>query len=164
MKRIDFYQKKKDLHNEMLEAIVALFEKMSIDEFDFLPEGEWQRNCFVIISTDGSESTREVLIHKVKCEDGEIYILPFGDDFWIPCEHAGKVVTDTLDELYEAVYDAVGDLLHVYYVCELDENGVPTGKVKKETWRLEYAENIKEQRGFIYNDFDTAMLHAQYKS
>jgi len=163
MKKIDFYRKKKDLHNEMLEAIVALFDKTSIDEFDFLPDdGGWQRICFVILSDDGAGSTREVLVHKVKCVDGEIYILPFDEVRWVPCEHAGKVVTDTLDDLYDAVYEAVGDLLHVYYVCELDENGKPTGKVTKETWRLEYAENMMEQRGFIFNDFETALLHAQY--
>lgn len=163
MKKIDFYQKKKDLHNEMLEAIVALFEKTSITEFNFLPDdGGWQRNCFVILSTDGADSTREVLVRKVKYEDGEIYILPFDEDLWLPCEHAGHVVTDTLDDLYEAVYDAVADINHVYYVCELDEHGKPTGKVTKETWRLEHAENMMEQRGFIYNDFETAMLHAQY--
>lgn len=113
MKRIDFYQKKKDLHNEMLQAIVDLFDKEDIDEIDFLPEGEWQRNCFVIISTDGTDSTREVLVRKVKYEDGEIYILPFDEDLWLPCEHAGHVVTAALDDLYEAVYDAVSDLIHV---------------------------------------------------
>lgn len=165
MEWIDFYKKKKDLHNEMLEAIVALFEKTSITEFDFLPDdGGWQRNCFVILSTDGAESTEEVLVKKVRYEDGEICILPFGSDWWVPCEHAGKVVTDTLDDLYDAVYEEVGDLLHVYYVCELDENGKPTGKVTKETWRLEYAENQMESRGFIYKDFETAAMHAQYKS
>lgn len=162
MERIDFYEKKKALHNEMLEAIVALFEKTSITEFDFLPDDGWQRNCFVILSTDGADSTREVMVRKVKYEDGEIYILPLDEDFWLPCEHAGKVVTDTLDDLYEAVYDTVADLNHVFYVCELDEHGKPTGRVTKETWRLEHAENMMEQRGFIYNDFETAMLHAQH--
>lgn len=161
MKKIDFYQKKKDLHNEMLEAIVALFEKASITEFNFLPDDGWKRNCFITLSTDGAYSTREVQVRKVKYEDGGIYILPFDEDLWIPCEHAGYVVTATLDELYEAVYDAVADLNHVYYVCELDEHCKPTGKVTKETWRLEYAENMMKQRGFIYNDFETAMLHAQ---
>lgn len=163
MKRIDFYEKKKALHLKMLEAIVALFEKTSITEFDFLPDdGGWQRNCFVILSTDGADSTEEVLVKKVRCEDGDVFILPFGWDMWVPCEHAGKVVTDTLDDLYEAVYEEVTDLNFVYYVCELDENGKPTGKVTKETWRLEHAENMMEQRGFIYNDFQTALLHAQY--
>lgn len=113
MKRIDFYQKKKDLHNEMLEAIVALFEKTNITEFDFLPDdGGWQRNCFVILSTDGADSTEEVFVKKVRCKDGNVFILPFGSNCWVPCEHAGKVVTDTLDDLYDAVYDAVADLNH----------------------------------------------------
>lgn len=147
----------------MLEAIVSLFEKTSITEFDFLPnDGGWQRNCFVILSTDEVESTEEVLVKKVRCVDGDVFILPFGRDMWVSCEHAGKVVTDTLDDLYEAVYDTVDDINHVYYVCELDENGKPTGKVTKEKWRLEYAENMMEQRGFIYNDYETAVLHAQH--
>lgn len=163
MKKIDFYEKKKALHNEMLEAIVSLFEKTRITEFDFLPnDGGWQRNCFVILSTDGVESTEEVLVKKVRCVDGDVFILPFGRDMWVSCEHAGKVVTDTLDDLYEAVYDTVADINHVYYVCELDENCKPTGKVTKEKWRLEYSENMMEQRGFIYNDYETAVLHAQH--
>ena len=103
-----------------------------------------------------------MLVKKVRCVDGDVFILPFGRDMWVSCEHAGKVVTDTLDDLYEAVYDTVADLNHVYYVCELDENGKPTGKVTKEKWRLEYAENMMEQRGFIYNDYETAVLHAQH--
>lgn len=163
MERIDFYRKKKDLHNEMLKAIVDIFNKTSITEFEFLPDdGGWQRNCFVILSMDGAYSTEEVLVKKVRCEDGDVQIMPLGLDMWISCEHAGKVVTDTLDDLYDAVYDAVADIKFVYYVCELDENGKPNGNVTIENWRLEYAENMMEQRGFIYNDFQTAMLHAQY--
>lgn len=164
MKKIDFYEKKKALHNEMLEAMKELFAKTSIDEFDFMPDdGDWQRNCFVTLCPNGADRTREVLVRKVKCMDGEIYILPYGGDMWISCEHAGDVVTCTLDDVYDALYGAVGDINHVYYVCELDENGKPTGKVTKETWRLEYAESMIESRGFIYNDFETALLHAQYE-
>lgn len=165
MKRIDFYAKKKALHQEMLEGIVELFHKTGgIEEIDFIPEGEWQRNVYVIVSPDGAESTSEVRIHKVRCIDDEVAILPFGQDNWITCEFAGDVVTDSLDDLYDEVYNEVADLNHVYYVCELDGKGIPTGKVTKETWRLEYAEHQKEQRGFIYNDLETARLHAQYKS
>lgn len=165
MKRIDFYAKKKLLHMEMLEAIVALFEKTGgIEEIDFIPEGEWQRNVYVILSPDGADSTQEVRVHKVRCIEGEVEVLPYGQDNWVSCEFAGDVVTDTLDDLYDEVYNEVADLNHVYYVCELDEKGIPTGKVTKETWRLEYAEHVKEQRGFIYNDLETARLHAQYKS
>ena len=164
MKRIDYYVRKKRLHEEQLGAILYLFDKAGISEIDFLPEGEWQRNCFVIITNGEADTTREVLISKVRVEEGEIYILPFGEEMWIPCEHAGKVVSATLDDLYDAVYDFVADLNHVYYVCELDEKGIPTGKVTKETWRLEYAESQIESRGFIYNDYETALLHAQYKS
>ena len=162
MERIDFYRKKKNLHNEMLDAIVELFNKTSITEFDFLPDDGFQRNCFVILSTDGADSTEEVLVKKVRCEDGDVLILPFGWDMWVSCEYAGKIVTDTLDDLYDAVYEAVADINFEYYVCELNDNGKPTGKVTKEKWRLEYAENMMEQRGFIYNDFETAILHAQY--
>lgn len=162
MKKIDFYEKKKALHNEMLEAMKELFAKTSIDEFDFLPDdGGWQRNCFVTLCPDGADSTREVLVRKVKCMDDEIYILPYGEDSWVPCEHADDVVTCTLDDVYDALYDTVGDIIRTYYVCELDENGKPTGKVTKEVWRLEYAENMMEQRGFIYNDCETALRHAQ---
>lgn len=167
MKRIDFYQKKKDLHNEMLEAIVALFEKAGMDEIDLRPEGEWQYNAYVLYCPDGAYSIQEFRVRKVRNFDGMIEVIAEDDekgDTWISCEHAGDIMTDSLDSLYDAVFDYVGDLNHVYYVCELDENGKPTGKVTKETWRLEYAENMMESRGFIYNDQETARLHVQYKS
>ena len=163
MKRIDFYRKKKDLHNEMLQAIVALFDKSGFDEIDFMPEGEWQRNAYVLYCPDGAYSIQEFQVHKVRFVNGLIEVLAEGDEdeHWISCEHAGDIMTDSLDSLYEAVYDAVADINFVYYVCELDENGKPNGKVTKETWRLEYAESQMESGGFIYNDFETAMLHAQ---
>lgn len=103
-------------------------------------------------------------MHKVRCVDGLIEVLAEGDEdeHWISCEHAGDIMTDSLDSLYEAVYDAVADINFVYYVCELDENGKPNGKVTKEKLRLEYAENMMKERGFIYHDFDTALLHSQY--
>ena len=148
---------------EMYEAIVDLFEKTGgIEEFDFIPEGEWHRYCYVILSPDGVESTQEVRVHKVRCIDGNLEILPYGQDNWVSCEFAGDVVTDTLDDLYDEVYNEVSNINHVYYVCELDENGKPTGKVIKETWRLGYADMMKERCGFIYNDLQTALLHAQY--
>ena len=164
MKRIDYYVRKKRLHEEQLGAILYLFDKAGISEIDFMSEDEWQQNCFAIITNGEADTTREVRIRKVKVEEGEIYILPVDEEKWISCEHTGKVVTATLDDLYDAVYDYVADLHHVYYVCELDENGKPTGKVTKETWRLEYAENMMEQRSFIYKDMETALLHAQRKS
>ena len=103
---------------------------------------------------------------KVRYDEGiiEIIIEDDEDDNWISCQHAGDIMTDSLDSLYDAIYDFVSDLNHVYYVCELDEKGIPTGKVTKETWRLEYAERMMEYRGFIYNDMETAILHAQHKS
>ena len=164
MERIDFYRKKKDLHNEMLQAIVALFDKAGLDEIDFMPEGEWQRNAYVLYCPDGAYSIQEFQVHKVRCVDGLIEVLAEDDEdeHWISCEHAGDIMTDSLDSLYEAVYDAVADINFVYYVCELDEDGNPTGKVTKETWRLEYADNMIESRGFIYHDLDTALLNAQY--
>lgn len=166
MKKIDFYEKKKALHLEMLEAIVALFEKAGFDEIDLLPDGEWQRNAYVLYCPDGAYSIQEFRVWKVRCREGIVEVLAEGDEdeHWISCEHAGDIMTDSLDSLYEAVYDEVADLNHVYYICELDESGKPTGKVTKETWRLEYAESQMESRGFIYNDYETALLHAQYKS
>lgn len=161
MKRIDFYEKKKTLHNEMLKAIVALFDKAAINEFDLRPDDDWQRNCYITLSTDGADSTREVRVKKVKCDDGAICILPDGEDWWVSCEFAGDVVTCTLDDLYDAVYSMVGDIIRTYYICEL-KDGKPTGNVTKEKWRLEYAESMMKQRGFIYNDLETAMLHAQH--
>ena len=164
MKKIDFYEKKKALHLEMLHEIISLFDKVGFDEIDFLPDGEWQRNAYVLYCPDGAYSIQEFRVWRVRCRDGIVEVLAEGDDEdrWISCEHAGDIMTDSLDSLYEAVYDEVADLNFVYYVCEIDKSGKPTGKVTKETWRLEYAEKMKEVNPHIYNDFETALLHAQY--
>ena len=66
MKKIDFYEKKKALHLEMLEAIVALFEKAGIDEIDLRPEGEWQYNAYVLYCPDGAYSIQEFRVRKVR--------------------------------------------------------------------------------------------------
>ena len=160
MKRIDFYKKKKALHNKMLEAIATLFDKVGFDEIDFMPDGELNRNCWIIVSSGGADSTYEERVRKVRCINGWVEVMLKGCDEWISCEWGGDIVADSLDDLYDTVYDAIGDINHVYYVCELDESGKPTGSVKKETWRLEYAERMKEERGYIYNAYQTALMHA----
>lgn len=107
MKRIDFYNKKKSLHNEMLEAISNLFKEAGITDID-LTSGEYFP--YVILSPDGASSTYETLVKKVKYNDGHISIMVEDYDRWISCRHAGCVVTGTLDDLYDAVFDYVTDL------------------------------------------------------
>lgn len=104
MKRIDFYNKKKAIHNEMLEAIANLFKEADITEIDFT-SGE--RNPYIILSPDGASSTYEALVTKVRCKDGSISVMVEDYDRWISCRHAGCVVTGTIDDLYDAVFDYV---------------------------------------------------------
>ncbi len=104
MKRIDFYEKKKTLHNEMLKAIVALFDNAEKNEIDLTGT---PHNAWVVLAPDGCESTIETSVEKVKCEYGMVFIeVGCWDDYgWISCEHAGIVLMDTLDTLYDAVFD-----------------------------------------------------------
>ena len=81
MKKIDFYEKKKALHLEMLEAIVALFEKAGMDEIDLCPDGEWQRNAYVLYCPDGAYSIQEFQVWKVRCREGIVEVLAEGDDY-----------------------------------------------------------------------------------
>ena len=152
MKRIDFYQKRKSLHNEMIEGIVALFEKAGIKEIDLCPDDEWQYNAYVLYCPDGADSIREFRVAKVRCNGGLIEVIAEGDesDNWISCEHAGDIMTCSLDGLYDAVYDYVSDINRTYYECELDRNGKPTGEVIEKTYRIEYAENHMRERGNRY--------------
>lgn len=104
MRRIDFYEKKKAIHNEMLEAIASLFKEADITEIDFT-SGE--RNPYITLSPDGASSTYEALVTKVRCKDGHISVMVEDYDRWISCRHAGCVVTGTIDDLYDAVFDYV---------------------------------------------------------
>lgn len=106
MKRIDFYNMKKALHNEMLEAIVNLFKESGITEIDF--EGDGNQSAYVILSPDGASSTYETLVQKVKCENEQVYVTTEDYDSWLSCRHAGMVVTGTLSDLYDAVFDYIG--------------------------------------------------------
>ena len=161
MEQIDFYKKKRDLHNEILKAISDLFEKAGISEIDFKPNYDWQQNAYVILSPDGASSTYETEVLKVKCDDGWIFIsIPDCDD-WISCDPGSMVVSCSIETLYDAVYDYVSNINRTYYVCELDVNGEPTGNVVKHTWRIEHAENMMEQRGHIYLDLKTAISNAR---
>lgn len=105
MERIDFYKKKKDIHIEMLEAIINLFKESGITEIDF--ESDGNQSAYVILSPDGASSTYETLVQKVKCENEEVYVTTEDYDNWLSCRHAGLVVTGTLSDLYDAVFDYI---------------------------------------------------------
>lgn len=105
VKHKDFYNMRKRLHMEQLGAILYLFEFYKIKEIDFMPLGEFQSHCFVILSRDGAQSTEEVKVSQVKCENGMVFVRPFAEEGWVSCEFAGPVVTGTLDDLYENVYN-----------------------------------------------------------
>ncbi len=143
MKKIDFTMRKELLHEEMLTSIEDLFEKARVEEIEILTEdGGWQRTCYVSVCRDGVDSIEEVLVKKCKCVDGEIFIQPRGDDEWILCSLYSDVITCSLDDLYEAIYDIIADINRDYYVCDTDLSGNPTGNIKKVTWRIEYAEQM----------------------
>ena len=107
MKRIDFYEKKKVLHNEMIDAIVSLFEESRLEEINFMPAWGYQTPCWVIVSSGGADTTYEECVAKVRCSNRNVDVLLKGCDEWISCEHGGDIVTDSIDDLYEAVYNVI---------------------------------------------------------
>ena len=156
MIEIDFYEKKKQLHEEMLEAIRQLFILGGISEIDLMPEGELQRHAYVILSPDGCDSVHEAQVMKVFYEDDELSVEVNTYDGRISLEYAGIVVTDTLETLYEAVYGHVADINREYFMLTLDETGQLDGMIEPHTWRIEYAEQIKELHGFVYDNYNDA--------
>lgn len=111
MKRIDFYQQKRELHFEMLEAIVDLFKKAGIDEIELFENGECRYLCYAMYCPYGADSIRELRVSKVRCNERLVEVMFEDDeDNWVSCEHAGEIVTASIDEVYGAVYDYVSDL------------------------------------------------------
>lgn len=113
MKYIDFYEKKKALHDEMLEAIVTLFNLGGITEIDFEQNCELQ-NAYIILSPDGIDSTYETKVSKIRCKNNGVSVLSEGENKWISCEYAGRIVSCTLETLYDAVYDYVTKVMPEY--------------------------------------------------
>ncbi len=110
MKRIDFGKKKKTLHNEMLAAIAALIKKSGEAEIDLQPSEKSRYDAWVILSQDGCHSTYETEVTHVKRNDSDVLIKVKYSDSWISCEYAGDVVSDTLETVYDAVFDYVENL------------------------------------------------------
>ncbi|MGM9780121.1 MAG: hypothetical protein ACI3ZD_17570 [Prevotella sp.] len=104
MERIDFYRKKKDLHNEILQAIVEVFAQSNITEIDV---SEDKFRTWVVISPDGASSTHEVEVRKIRCKHGHVSIQIEDYDDWIGCEFAGIVLTNTIDNLYDTAYEHI---------------------------------------------------------
>ena len=112
MERIDFYEKKKALHLEMMKEIANLFEAAGVDEMIFYNEDEYLHEAYLLYCPDGAESIQEQRVKRVRCNEGliEVVLEEEREDKWISCQHGGDIMTDSLDSLYDAVFDAVYEL------------------------------------------------------
>ena len=70
-KKIDFYKMKRELHYKMVDAITALLKTHGLTEFDLLESDA--DHAFIIVSTDGAESTQEIEVQKVFLKDGALF-------------------------------------------------------------------------------------------
>ena len=105
MKKIDFYEKQKTLHNTIQKAIVALFDDAGVSEVSL---NDNENKTWVVISLDGAESTQELEVTSVKCEYGLVFVWIAMYNVWAACNFAGVVSTDSLVNVYNSVYDQLG--------------------------------------------------------
>ena len=106
MKPIDFYKKKRKLHDEMIAAICKILDKFGVNEIDF--ENAGIDGGYACLSIDGpAEEVRVLRLRKT----GEncLEFIPEGlgylnyDNRWRNMER--DVLYASIDTVYEAVYD-----------------------------------------------------------
>ena len=105
-KKIDFYKMKRELHYKMVDAITALLKTHGLMEFDLLESDA--DHAFIIVSTDGAESTQEIEVQKVFLKDGALFANSL-DEGWIDKDiylgSPSSVIHCSLADLYETLYD-----------------------------------------------------------
>ena len=105
-KKIDFYKMKRELHYKMVEAITTLLKRHGLAEFDLLASDA--DHAFIIVSSDGAESTQEIEVQKVFLKDGSLFAVSLDEgwidrDIYLGCP--SPVMHASLADLYETLYD-----------------------------------------------------------
>ena len=105
-KKIDFYKMKRELHYMMVDAITAILKRLGLAEFDLLASDA--DHAFIIVSSDGAESTQEIEVQKVFLKDGSLFAASL-DEGWIDKDiylgSPSSVLHCSLADLYETLYD-----------------------------------------------------------
>lgn len=113
---IDFYEKKKSLHKEMLSEIKKMFVLADIKEIDFSNLGSqynWNSpDPFIVLSPDGYTSTYETIVKKLIYKNGVLEVVIPDYENPIGLGISDSVCLCTIDSIYDAVHHYVSRLLH----------------------------------------------------
>lgn len=107
MRRIDFYKKKKMLHNQMIGAICKILDAQMADEINFKDLG--MSGGYVCLAMDSPAV--ECQIKKLKHDIGTDYLGIEIDDECGNELHA-TINVDVLNASFDTVYEAVYDLFY----------------------------------------------------
>jgi len=103
MEHIDFFKKKKALHQEMLNAITELLETYADGVVELNDDDCHYDDAFVIRAFDGYDSTEEVKLTKVKLDGRFVkYQCHSWDEDW--CDLERDALFCSIDSLYDALY------------------------------------------------------------
>ena len=106
---IDFYKKRKQLHNEMCKAIAALMKEHGVKEIDLSSTNA--DNAFFSHEKYGADSLEELKVNKVVLdEDGDVYVttdetLYEEQEFYLTQNI--NIVLCSIETIYESVYQVL---------------------------------------------------------
>lgn len=113
MEYLNFLDKRAELHQEICKAIKDIMESYHITEIDLTTDSDTFDAGYLICSTDGAESTEEVMVRAIKINDvgnlsfQKVNASAWQDDDWYDLGIEGDVVWGTIDTVYDAVYQRI---------------------------------------------------------
>lgn len=114
MKRIDFYDKKVQLHEQMIDAICEIMDKKMVSEINFAKIG--MCGGYVCTAIDGPATEQQVLKLRHTIGTCILEYVPEYDYYFFDDENENEewlsLNDDVLNASIDTVYDAVYDLLY----------------------------------------------------
>lgn len=113
MEHLNFMDKRAELHQEICHAIKDIMESYHISEIDLTTDSDTFDSGYLIRSTDGAESTEEVMVKAIRIEEGGALSYQscnantWQDDDWYDLDINGDVVWGTIDTVYDAVFQRI---------------------------------------------------------
>lgn len=156
LKYIDFYEKIKSLHNEMLSEIQKMLVLADIKEIVFGDENFSHIQVpepYIVVSPDGSTSTYESSVQKLSYRNGVLEAFIPDYDKPIGLSVSDMVLMCTIDSLYDAVYQYTSKKLE-------RDNRESLNQVEQAVYDLckQNADYYGEDGGFCYEETEYESL------
>ena len=109
MNHIDFYMRKKRLHNEICDGIRDLITGHDVREVDLL--GSNADHAFFSVEPEGGDSLQEIEVSRVYLDDDNEVLVDSQDlylaDKMFYLQHNHYIVLCSIDSIYESVYQVL---------------------------------------------------------